>query len=127
MGLDMYLYAEKYTSDYNGGCAYPTELNAFSLAGRSCKSVTSKYKIGYWRKDWEVHEIIMRNADTDSDNTAELGVDEMKKICVELMRIIDKTENTERLEELDYSLSLFQEAIALAKNKDYDISYYASW
>lgn len=129
MGLDMYLYAEKYKSDFIGGCEYPTELGKFACAleHRSPKSVNAKYKIGYWRKDWDVHEAIMANAGTKTENTADLTIDDMTAIVDALEALKADAEREERERELDYSIALFKDAIRLAGTERYDITYYASW
>ena len=129
MGLDMYLYAEKYKSDCMGGCKYPKELGKFACAleNRSFKSVESKYKIGEWHKEWGIHNAIMANAESKTENTADLSINDMTAIvdALEALRADAKSEERER--ELDYSIALFKDAIRLAETERYDITYYASW
>lgn len=131
MGLDMYLYAEKYNSECMGLCEYPKELAkvARSLFSRSPRSVNAKYKIGYWRKEWGIHEVIMANASDKTENTADLTKDDMALIIdtLEGLKFNAKYKSEEAQNELDYSIALFREALRLAREEGYDITYYASW
>lgn len=88
MGLDMYLYADKYVSrkDYNtkvGVYDYATNeafqtivnaLNAQDLVDDEWSGMTVSLPIGYWRKANQIHAWIV-------DNCAD-GVDECQRIYI---------------------------------------------
>lgn len=68
MGLDMYLYLEKYESKSKWGSIrqneemhYPQELKEFEeeIYEHNFMSVHSRYQIGYWRKANEIFKLIV--------------------------------------------------------------------
>lgn len=88
MGLDMYLYADKYVSrkDYDkplGGYEYATNeafqsivnaLGAEDLIDQEWSGITVSLPVGYWRKANAIHHWIVQNC---AD-----GVDECQRIYV---------------------------------------------
>lgn len=72
MGLDMYLYAEKYENEYdNKTLSYPKELKN-EIKEISFLSKSTSYKIGYWRKFNALHSFII--------NKFANGIDECQRI-----------------------------------------------
>jgi hypothetical protein len=66
MGLDMYLEAELYTSDYSN-----KEINtkiADAIPEINSKRVTFSFRIGYWRKANQIHKWFVDNVQGGTDN-----------------------------------------------------------
>ena len=95
MGLDMYLYAEKYTSQYTKGVGtldYPEKLKVLSdgIEKRNFKSIIAKYKIGYWRKFNALHGFIIKNYAKGEDDghdvwLSERAVNEILDVCEKVL------------------------------------------
>lgn len=100
MGLDMYLYADKYVSrkdfsnyNYNSDSEPPTNpafdqivssLNAQNLIDKEWSGITVSLPIGYWRKANAIHAWIVNNC---AD-----GVDECQRIQMsheDAQRLVD--------------------------------------
>lgn len=97
MGLDMYLYLEKYEScsRYNDDFEekkkgfYPEELEAFNVIDRNFMSKETLYQIGYWRKANAIHSwIVKRCAD---------GEDECQRIWVSTNALEELLEVTKKV------------------------------
>ena len=101
MGLDMYLYARKYVSgvDYsrnNGDLvatpnpAYTSVINAVGLSAEELTddfpSVSLTVKVGYWRKDNQIHSWFVNNVQGGEDDCGEYRVSreqllELRDVC----------------------------------------------
>lgn len=84
MGLDMYLYAEKYVSgwDHNPAPEYDVLLDALGVkdyTDAGSPSVTVSFPIGYWRKANAVHKWFVDNVQD--------GVDECQKVEVSVEQL----------------------------------------
>lgn len=72
MGLDMYLDAEMYLSNYPGGSNYElvapieTLLLLNGLDARGLKAMT--FRVGYWRKANAIHNWFVENVQNGEDN-----------------------------------------------------------
>jgi hypothetical protein len=72
MGLDQYLYLEKYESECNWRkkekCSYPKDLKDLGdkILARNFKSKTTRYQVGYWRKFNALQGWFEREYDVDS-------------------------------------------------------------
>ena len=72
MGLDMYLEADLYISDYPGGQNYllkeplETLLLLNGINGRGLKGMT--FEVGYWRKANAIHGWFVNNVQNGEDN-----------------------------------------------------------
>lgn len=94
MGLDMYLYLQKYEtcSKWNGTenyekkfkSFYPKELTEFKvdIDKRNFLSKETKYQVGYWRKANAIHEWFVRNCGDDIDECQEIyiGHDDLENL-----------------------------------------------
>lgn len=99
MGLDMYLYANKYLSgfeyDYPNDTPLPTpEFDAVLTATgiertdfqTDMPSVHLQFKVGYWRKANAIHQWFVSNVGNDEDNcrpyfVARADLEELKSLC----------------------------------------------
>lgn len=152
MGLDMYLFVEKYESKGNRNSEtypkgfYPKELDC--LAKKHWKdnflSIHSKYQIGYWRKFYPLHHWFVKYSH-EEDNCQEIyvGVEALKDLLKrlkkvnntkELIEILDPKDIVDNgwgdyyLECLDYTIKLFERVLRFVKNNNnYRIIYQASW
>ena len=98
MGLDMYLYASKYSSDLSHdldrvGDFYPKELVGLGKrnAERNFLSVTKEYQIGYWRKANAIHKFFVDNCADGEDNCKPMWVSsktlqKLKSFCDDILK-----------------------------------------
>ena len=152
MGLDMYLFVEKYESkfkkDKNPCELYPQELR--SLAKKHLEvnflSVHSKYQIGYWRKFYPLHHWFVNYSHEEDycqeiiiyrENLQEL-LKHLKQVksVKDLFNVLDPNATTHiendwesyYLECLQYTIKLFERVLRfINKHDDYEIIYKASW
>lgn len=103
MGLDMYLYAERYTSGYRHNTeqdkkAFVETLAACGLevgdACHHCPSLTVKVTVGYWRRANQIHKWFVDNVQNGEDECREHSVsreqlEELRDLC---QRVIDAAE-----------------------------------
>lgn len=93
MGLDMYLYAEKYGSKFRGtGIEYPDDLKVLAddIDKRNFMSKTTRYQIGYWRKFNALHGYIIdkfNNGEDDGNDVylSEKAIDELLDVCEQVL------------------------------------------
>ena len=94
MGLDMYLYASKYTSPAewrpeDERKKFKEILKAIDgekFVDTDLPSVTVDLKVGYWRKANQIHQWFVDNVQDGNDNCAEYYVDrdkliELRELC----------------------------------------------
>lgn len=151
MGLDMYLHAYKYTSDFQDVKPnYPEEvLEAMEKNNLSLyfKSQTTSFKIGYWRKFNALHHWIVENLCEGVDDCREIhlrreNIEEILNICNEILK--DHTKAQELLpcssgfffgsqeydewyfEDIKETIKIMNVALELYE-KNYWIEYQASW
>ncbi len=106
MGLDMYLGARKYISNYEWDRGSEPETLSrilgtldFSLSDIERPSVTVDLPVGYWRKANQIHNWFVTNVQNGEDDCKTYEVDreqleELKNLCDEVL------ENPEKAEEL---------------------------
>jgi len=142
MGLDMFLFAEKYESEFTrspldmGKPLYPEALKE---AEKSLKehhtfmAKTTRYKIGYWRNVRDLHYLFIENVIYDEGAYADVDEKALKNMVDEISHVLtanrryDGTALTdEEHDELAYTLETFKIALRLIE-QGYDITYYASW
>ena len=95
MGLDMYLYAEKYESKYRDKTlSYPKELeellkktNKYHIASK-----TTTYKIGYWRKFNALHYYIINHFAYGKDEGQKIYL--LKSDLLEILEVLKKVEKS---------------------------------
>lgn len=96
MGLDMYVYLEKYKSygkwkdDFESkkDTFYPEELKelAENIQEQNFMSKTTRYQVGYWRKANAIHNWFVNKCAGGEDNCQDIYVleeelKELKEIC----------------------------------------------
>lgn len=109
MGLDMYLYASKFTSDAEWVRDEERELfkKVVSAAGvsefahKDLPTVNLDLKVGYWRKANQVHQWFVDNVQDGIDNCAEYYVSreklqELRDLCAQVLA----SKNAEVAEEM---------------------------
>lgn len=107
MGLDMYLYADKYVSrtdwtnhDYSSGEQPPANpvfdeivstLKADKLVDNEYTGITVSIPVGYWRKANAIHGWIVNNCADGVDECQRIGIskdkaEELVSICKEVIK-----------------------------------------
>lgn len=153
MGLDMYLFVEKYESkgEWNSKTYpkgfYPEELDCLAKTNwkRNFLSVHTKYQVGYWRKFYPLHHWFVKySRQPDCCQEIFIGEENLRdllkklrkvKTADELLEVLDPQEKIENgdwekyyLECLDYTIKLFEKVLKVANETNkYDIIYQASW
>jgi hypothetical protein len=99
MGLDMYLYAERYVS--GSGYSDPTDketyntlllaVNGDKFATKDMPSGTVRLKVGYWRKANAIHDYFVRECQNGVDECQETYIErdsliELRDKCLELIK-----------------------------------------
>lgn len=145
MGLDMWLFVEKYESktdieaDYPKGF-YPKEVEPLGkkLFGRCHISITKRYLVGYWRNFYPLHRWFRKLFFNHSEGY--LDPNELKDLLsvLKYMKAHELTEyhgfdfkvDDERYDKdyylscLNYTIDLFERVLRFTnKNADYDIYY----
>lgn len=142
MGLDMYLYAEKYESKHlwcienlenrreqvKGFCPEDLEELMEYETRRGFIHKTTRYAIGYWRKFNILHDIISGNV---SEDVLSCGVylyhDDIENIIDELkLKLSFDIYDDYDIDNINYTIELFEKCLKLI-DKGYDIVYRASW
>lgn len=142
MGLDMYLYLKKYESmspfratmsEMKG--FYPKELEGFAdkQLERNFLSKETSFQIGYWCKEWHIHNMIdvIANEGKNDSNELMLDRDAMAKIVEQAKGELDNVKNIGygQYNALKYTKELFEKVLDFMKDKDshwwvvYKISY----
>lgn len=155
MGLDMYLYANKYLSQYRVDehelagkiLDIMPDLKKFNKKNSSVGGVSIEVTIGYWRKANHIHRWFLENCEKgEEDNCQRIYVtrenlEELRKVCGRVLQFKHLAEDqlpTEsgfffggtEYDEYYYdstanTIEILNEALALSD--DYDIYYQASW
>lgn len=105
MGLDMYLYASKYTSpaewrpedDRKKFKDILKAIDGEKFIDTELPSISVDLKVGYWRKANQIHQWFVDNVQDGEDNCAEYYVDRQKLtdllvLCQLALRDKDKAE-----------------------------------
>ena len=117
MGLDMYLYLEKYESEYEVEYEereklrnkimerlYPDEMLPLMKSMEAKRQITltriARYEVGYWRKANAIHNWIIQNCASGTDDCKPIYIDtsdaeKLRDICNEVLR--DKSKAPEFL------------------------------
>ena len=104
MGLDMYLYAKKYTSKYNDEELNKTLWNLFPKIKPvdNINTAEVKLEVGYWRKANAIHKWFVDNVQEGTDDCGHYGVsvEQLKKLREDIKEILtDKVRIARRLNE----------------------------
>lgn len=122
MGLDMYLYLEKYESEYEVKYEereklrnkimerlYPDEMLPLMKSMDEKRKITlsriARYEVGYWRKANAIHNWIIQNCTTDgTDDCKPIYIDtsdaeKLRDICNEVLK--DRSKASEFLPTTD--------------------------
>lgn len=116
MGLDMYLYAEKYESKYrNKTLSYPKELEELSrsINTYSIASKTTTYKIGYWRKFNALHNYIINHFANGRDECQRVYLleEEIKEI-LNILKKVEESFKTAKIKEEKDGYIIYENPIA---------------
>lgn len=147
MGLDMYLTAKRYISDFDdSGKALKFYLDDLKVNGMPIKELS--YEAGYWRKANQIHKWFVDNVQEGNDNCGEYLVtteqlERLLELVNEVLRNRDKanellpTANGFFFGSYDYDEGYFDDLIqtkaiienvlALDNFNRYDIYYSSSW
>jgi hypothetical protein len=98
MGLDMYLYAEAYTSQYSSEDLNKEIRKLFSkhVTDITLGSISVRFEVGYWRKANQIHNWFVQNCQDGIDECKESYVsrshlEELLKICEEVKASLELT------------------------------------
>lgn len=150
MGLDMYLYLEKYESKFEDDeDFYPSEFAKLrkDIVKRNFLSKVTTYQVGYWRQARAIHKWFVSQTDDRFENDGKIYVSIAKledllnrcnkilknhRMAKELLPLYYKgyggLEYDEHyFYELQYTKKLLEEVIEIAKKGDYEICYGADW
>lgn len=157
MGLDMYLYAQKYESclkrdeDYKNKKVnfYPKELKeiAEKQDKRNFLSKTVQYQIGYWRKANAVHRFFVEKCANGEDDCRDIYVtlDHLKELYNLVKQVLNNKDSAEELlptqdgfffGSTDYDEEYYKklestleivEDAIKVAEQGYEIVYHASW
>ena len=105
MGLDMYLEADLYISDYPGGQNYllkeplETLLLLNGINGRGLKGMT--FEVGYWRKANAIHGWFVKNVQNSEDNCQRTYVshDDLRRLKHECLVVLTRHRTGEEIDE----------------------------
>ena len=150
MGLDMYLTAKRYVSDYDDADkALGTELMRHFpelAADQTIQEVT--VRVGYWRKANAIHQWFVDNVQDGEDNCASYYVsrealDELKAHCALVLANRDQAADelptasgfffgsTEYdawyFQSLEHTVEILDRALSLMETGSWNIEYHASW
>lgn len=105
MGLDMYLYASRYTSPAEWRPEDERKkfkeilkaVNGEKFVDTDLPSINIDLKVGYWRKANQIHQWFVDNVQDGNDNCAEYYVDrdkliELRDLCKLALKDKDKAE-----------------------------------
>jgi hypothetical protein len=106
MGLDMYLYARRYTSPYVDEDHYKKIAELQLAFPGNPESFEVKAQVAYWRKVNAVHGWFVRNVANGEDDCrpAYVAVEqlrELRELCTELLKKRDPKEAAEKLPVVD--------------------------
>lgn len=146
MGLDAWLYLERYDGDYDDwgeNVSYPNELREFEneCRKRDFCSIITAYKVGYWSNAYVIDEIFREHQHDDNNTRIYLSMEDLAdyKETIE-NRLEDLRDGIERLSEaqrnyieclvgtLEYTIDLLEKVMAfLEKHTDYSVFYDTSY
>lgn len=104
MGLDMYLYAKKYVSDYKGLAeeeseTFATILEAVGLDDSHCRrcntpGLTVEVTVAYWRKANQIHKWFVETVQNGTDDCGEYYVgrkqlEELVQLCKQVLGTLE--------------------------------------
>lgn len=152
MGLDMYLYAKRYLSEYGDEeeKALQEEVSNIvqhKMPGRVCYITT---EVLYWRKANAIHNWFVKNVQDDEDDCREyyVPIDKLKELRDTLSEILANKDKVEELlptihgfffgsadydqwyfDEIQRTESVLTDVINSVVDNDYGLSFYyqSSW
>ena len=152
MGLDMYLYLEKYEScsrfneDYKQkkDTFYPEELEVFKIDERNFMSKETLYQIGYWRKANAIHNWIVTNCADGEDRCQRiyLTTKDLEKLLSLVNQVLENHDLADQLlptvdgfffgnknydewyfKDLEYTKELLEKLLAFMKDNKMSMDY----
>ena len=122
----MYLEYKKYLYNWTGNDNDALKELLLSMYGLPHKPTSVTMEAGYWRKEWDVHNIITSAFKEDYDGgEVYLTVTMIETILTDLREAFADEESPISIQQLDYSIKIFEKA--LKDDDKYDIYYSASW
>ncbi len=96
MGLDMYLYAEKYRFDRDNEAANDAKLSEVFPEFGEFKVKTARAEVAYWRKSNQVHSWFVTNVQKGVDDCGDYYVerDQLKELCTLCKNALNKKDST---------------------------------
>lgn len=149
MGLDMYLKARRYVSEYDEGdreLSMEVKQKFPELREESIQGID--IRVGYWRKSNAIHRWFVEHVQEGKDDCGDYwcSVDHLKDLRAVCQRVldfrhlaVDQLPTTEGFffgstdyddhyfDELEYTLKVVDRAIELAESGKWEIEYHSSW
>lgn len=154
MGLDMYLDARRYISNYTHD-PEGQKLAAAVFAALGVKDpnayantgITVELRAGYWRKANSVHQWFVNNVQDGEDDCKDYYVtrEQLQALALQCQRIIDKVDGPDELpptdgfffgstevdeyyfEDLEQTVEIIDKALANPDFEKADFYYHSSW
>ena len=148
MGLDMYLYAERYISEFfnegDKGRAERIKELFPELSAGEIKTIRSE--IGYWRKANQIHNWFVQNVQGGEDDCKSyyVGRDQLKELLDVIQEVLADRSRAEELlpntagfffgsqdydewycQDLEQTAKIIERALALPENLEF--YYHSSW
>lgn len=146
MGLDAWLYLERYDGDYDDwgeNVSYPIELQEFEsdCRKRGFCSIITAYKVGCWSNAEEIDEVFRQHQYDDNNTRVYLSMEDLadyKETCENMLESSreankklppEESNQTEWLISiLEYTIDLLKKVMAfLEKHADYSVFYDTSY
>jgi hypothetical protein len=150
MGLDMYLTAKRYVSDYNPkDQVISTEIMQHFPELEADQTIQEvSVRVGYWRKANAIHKWFVDNVQDGTDDcgnyfVSQEALEELKALCERVLGFrhlaveqLPTTEgfffgNTDYDEwyfaSVEQTLKIVDRALKLKATTDWDIEYHSSW
>jgi hypothetical protein len=150
MGLDMYLTAKRYVSDYSAeDQVIGTEIMRHFpelAADQTIQEVS--VRVGYWRKANAIHKWFVDNVQDGTDDCGNYHVtrealEELKALCERVLGFrhlaVEQLPTTEGFffgntdydeyyfHSVEHTLKIVGSALKLVDSKNWDIEYHSSW
>jgi hypothetical protein len=150
MGLDMYLTAKRYVSDYSAeDQVIGTEIMRHFpelAADQTIQEVS--VRVGYWRKANAIHKWFVDNVQDGTDDCGNYHVtrealEELKALCERVLGFrhlaVEQLPTTEGFffgntdydeyyfHSVEHTLKIVDSALKLVDSKNWDIEYHSSW
>lgn len=146
MGLDMYLTAKRYISEFGDSDALAMAVDDLRVNGMRVEEIT--YEAGYWRKANHIHKWFVDNVQGGVDNCAQylVSVEDLEKLLALVNEVLAHTEKAGELlpttngfffgsdlydegyfDDLIHTKAIIENVLSIPDLRLYDVYYSSSW